>query len=166
MTSPPNDQEPLSTSTLSKDDMVGLAAGTLVTTPDGEKKIEEVKAGDLVLSGVGASETRFHEVTKVSAQPYCGLMLQVTAGNLPHLIKGNSARLRAGRSVRQFYVAPNHICFAFHRDLNRRGNAVILQAFDRGRQAFDTGERSGSIKHSICRVSEKEFDVYRRSSRA
>ncbi len=48
----------------------GLAAGTLVTTPDGDKKIEDVKAGDLVLSGVGAHESKFYKVGKATAKTY------------------------------------------------------------------------------------------------
>jgi DNA helicase-2/ATP-dependent DNA helicase PcrA len=55
------------------DDDQCLAAGTLVTTPNGDKKIEDVVAGDLVLSGVGDSQARFCEVLVAKSNSLVGL---------------------------------------------------------------------------------------------
>ena len=58
----------------------GLAAGTLVTTPDGDKKIEDVKAGDWVLGGVGEGISQFHKVAEAKSSQYSGLILTSVAG--------------------------------------------------------------------------------------
>ncbi len=102
------------------DDDQCLAAGTLVTTPDGDKKIEEIKAGDLVLSGIGDYKTRFYKVNKVSSKAYNGPILRVTAEYSNH----------------QFLATPNHICFGLTRfDASREEdhpdkNQILLWAFD------------------------------------
>ncbi|PQV63075.1 intein C-terminal splicing region/intein N-terminal splicing region [Abditibacterium utsteinense] len=108
----------------------GLAAGTLVTTPDGDMRIEDVKAGDLVLSGVGGCRTRSYEVNKVSANHYCGPMLKIVVNCSDY----------------QFRATPNHICFSSPSSLSLTDNAVFLYAFD-GESELD---EENSLSHFIC----------------
>ncbi len=103
----------------------GLAAGTLVTTPDGDKKIEDVKAGDLVSSGCGDWDADFYEVKKTSSKPYRGPMLQITAGRLNQQVR----------------VTPNHICFGKPDNLNSSTDndlskdSILLWGFGRNDSA-------------------------------
>ncbi len=92
----------------------GLAAGTLVTTPDGDKKIEEIKAGDLVLSGVGESYTRYREVGTATKKFYNGTILKVTTD-----------------SQNEFRVIPNYICFAFSKSDKPSKESVEVRIFER-----------------------------------
>ena len=87
----------------------GLVAGTLVTTPDGDKKIEDIKAGDLVLSGVGMGITRFFKVKQAKSKHYSGPMLCLKS-----------------RGVKRLLVTPNHICFADSlKEKNKDGVGLI-----------------------------------------
>jgi hypothetical protein len=92
--------------------MTGLAAGTLVTTPDGDKKIEEIKTGDLVLSGIGEGKTGFHEVKKVMSNPFRGPLLRIVTG--------------AGY---QFRASSNQGCFAFPDGDKPQEDSVHLRLF-------------------------------------
>ena len=94
------------------DDDQCLAAGTLVTTPDGDKPIEDIREGDLVLSGVGEGEARFYPVKKASAKSYRGPMLRVESNS--------GCILRA---------TPNHICFGFPHCGEPIENEILLFAF-------------------------------------
>ena len=112
MNYPSEHQEPLAASERHNSGVVGLAAGTLVMTPDGEKKIEEVKAGDLVLSGVGDGLSRYCEVEEATAKPYRGPMLRIESNP--------DYQLRA---------TPNHICFGFPHDAGKIESNILLFAF-------------------------------------
>ncbi|PQV63076.1 intein C-terminal splicing region/intein N-terminal splicing region [Abditibacterium utsteinense] len=96
------------------DDDQCLAAGTLVTTPDGDKPIEEIKAGDLVLSGVGEGYARFHEVKEVKSKQHTGTILRITTDT--------EDKIR---------VTPNHICFSnnFEYKENDEKECVSLLSF-------------------------------------
>lgn len=91
---------------------VGLEAGTLVTMPDGAKPIEEIKAGDLVLSGVVDGFSRYYPVKKAMAKQYVGPILSVTT-----------------HSVHQFHATPNHICFAYSADMEYVEGSIVVWAF-------------------------------------
>jgi DNA helicase-2/ATP-dependent DNA helicase PcrA len=95
------------------DDDQCLAAGTIVTTSEGEKKIEDVRAGDLVLSGVGEGRTRFNEVKAVTSKHYCGPILRITTEH--------NQRIR---------LTPNHICFASYGIDEPKPDSIALVAFD------------------------------------
>lgn len=53
-------------------------AGTMIATVDGERAIEDVNAGDLVLTHTGA----YRRVTETMARPYRGDLARVVAGSL------------------------------------------------------------------------------------
>jgi hypothetical protein len=113
--------------------VTGLAAGTLVTTPDGDKPIEEIQAGDMVLSGFGGRQTQFYNVGKVSAKQYSGPMLTITS-------KRSASRLR---------VTPNHICFCKSKNFNSHSEDTInLRAF--------TGVNGDLWRHITFRVKSQE----------
>ena len=98
------------------DDDQCLAAGTLVTTPDGDKKIEEIKAGDLVLSGVGGwGASRFCKVKKAVGKPYCGPILKVA-------VEGDETQF-------EFRATPNHICFGNTIKYKSDKNAISLNLY-------------------------------------
>ncbi|HEX9996005.1 MAG TPA: Hint domain-containing protein [Abditibacterium sp.] len=105
----------------------GLTAGTLVITPDGNRKIEDVKPGDLVLSGFGDSQTRFFQVHKIRKKSYKGPVLNVTA------LSGS-----------RFSAVPNHVCFADFPGDNLVENVVILSAFF----LLGTGDLSHAVFHN------------------
>ncbi|HEX8464174.1 MAG TPA: UvrD-helicase domain-containing protein, partial [Abditibacterium sp.] len=105
------------------DDDQCLAAGTLVTTPDGDKKIEDIKAGDLVLSGVGNSETNFYEVNEVSANAYSGPILRVDTD-----------------SEHQFRATPNHIVFGSSEEEETNSSLYLLAFCEE--QKFGEGQKS------------------------
>jgi DNA helicase-2/ATP-dependent DNA helicase PcrA len=72
-----------------------LPAGTMVATPDGPRPIENIKDGDLVLSGTGWGDVAPMRVDKLMANPFKGRLVKV--------------RIEGGMVVR---ATPNHICFA------------------------------------------------------
>jgi hypothetical protein len=118
----------------SNGDITGLATGTLVTTPDGKKKIEEVKAGDLVLSGVGEDKTDFFKISKVSSKLYNGLILRITANHNDN-------------TKHQFCATPNHVCFgnSFKKLSQVAQDSILLYSFN----YYD--DEAGCISHSVTK---------------
>ena len=58
-----------------------LIPGSKVITKDGEKNIEDIKDGDLVLSGVGFGKTSFLEVEKLIPTNYKGKIIKITTNS-------------------------------------------------------------------------------------
>ena len=117
----------------------GLAAGTLVTTPNGDKKIEEVVAGDLILSGIGNGKTDFYTVGKAMSKTYSGPMIDISIDS------GN-----------QFRATPNHICFSSPRPKISFEKDVMIVLFER--------DEDGKITNYVYEVKnpydfEKSHDI-------
>ena len=95
------------------DDDQCLAAGTLVTTLDGDKPIEHIVAGELVLSGAGEGKARYQSVKNAVENSYNGPMLRITT-EVGH----------------EFRVTPNHVCLANDPQECIQENCVVTIAFD------------------------------------
>ncbi len=72
-----------------------LLPGTLVQTPTGPKRIEDVRDGDVVLSASGWGKTIPRPVEKVMVTPHTGRIIRI--------------QVEGGITVR---ATPNHVCFA------------------------------------------------------
>ena len=94
------------------DDDQCLAEGTLVTTPDGDKPIEDIREGDLLLSGAGEGVTQFFPVAEVRSNQFHGQILEIETDC--------EAKLR---------VTPNHICFGDTAGVEWIPEGVVLLAF-------------------------------------
>jgi hypothetical protein len=141
MDNPSDFKEPLPESQSFNRSVVGdddqcLAAGTLVTTPDGDKPIEEIKAGDLVLSGIGSNKTGFHEVKKMSEKPYHGPMLHVTAD-----------------TGHKFSATPNHICFSTFPKHIPEDEVIFLFA-------WDGYEKNNAVSHYVSCMADSEIGPF------
>ena len=77
------------------DDDQCVPAGLPVLTDEGERSIEEVRAGDRVLACAGRGSSTFGAVQRVRKRQYIGEVVRVT--------------LADGRELR---LTPNHMCFA------------------------------------------------------
>ncbi len=71
-----------------------LPPETEIETPEGRKRIEDLKEGDLVISGAGWNKTLPRPIEKVMVNPYSGPLVRIT--------------VEGGHSFR---ATPNHICF-------------------------------------------------------
>jgi len=91
----------------------GLAAGTLVTTPEGDKKIEDVVTGDFVLGGAGEGVTQFFPVAKIEKADFHGSLLEINAD--------------CGRKL---HLTKEHICFGHLARDNFGQNSVALSAYE------------------------------------
>ncbi len=128
----------------------GLPAGTLVTTPDGDKKIEEIKTGDLVLSGVGDNLALFYKVAKLKGTQYSGPMWHIQT-----------------EENKQILVTPNHVCFAkskdnelnkeaitllshyrYDIDLNSSDHTVLVVGTEKDTNGFETEDCTFSLDHA------------------
>ncbi len=114
------------------DDDQCLAEGTLVTTPDGDKPIEQIQTGDLVLAGAGEGVTQFFPVAEVRSSEFRGEILEILAD--------------CGRTLR---VTPNHICFGKLASDDFAPDSVPLRAFE----IF-----ADEAKKSLHRVGSDWFD--------
>jgi len=72
-----------------------LPAGTKVTTPDGTKSIETIKAGDLVTAAAGRGQTHNVPVSKIRTSNYNGKIFII--------------KTKSGRTLK---ATPNHVTFA------------------------------------------------------
>lgn len=72
-----------------------LLPGTLVSTPTGPKRIEEIRDGDVVLSASGWGKTIPRPVEKVMASQHSGRIIRI--------------QVEGGITIR---ATPNHVCFA------------------------------------------------------
>jgi len=143
------------------DDDQCLAVGTMVTTPDGDKRIEDVVAGDLVLGGVGRGQSGFFGVEKMKSRPYIGPMLCV--------------QTRGGRTLR---LTPNHMCFArlgrpekafyvylmYHADKGFRVGLAMGARSDGRREELQNGlqvrcNQEGADKMWVLRVCNTKEDA-------
>ena len=84
-----------------------------MTTPDGDKPIEQIRAGDLVLSGAGEGVTQFFPVAEARRSEFCGQILEIAAD--------------CGSELR---VTPNHICFGKLAPDQFDPNCAALCAFE------------------------------------
>jgi DNA helicase-2/ATP-dependent DNA helicase PcrA len=71
-----------------------LVPGTLVDTPSGPKPIEQIRAGDEVMSGIGWGKTAPMRVDKAMVNPHRGKVVRIT--------------VEGGVTLR---ATPNHVCF-------------------------------------------------------
>lgn len=76
------------------DDDQCLVEGTLITTKDGTKKIEDLKCGDNILVAAGNGETAILPITDISKKQYTNEVIKVTTVN--------------GRVIKS---TPNHLTF-------------------------------------------------------
>jgi hypothetical protein len=132
---------PLSADKTRSEGITGLAAGTLVTTPDGDKKIEDIKAGDLILGGVGDSHTRFRKVGKTVAKLHRGPMLRIVTD-----------------LEQQFRVTPNHICFALSGSFDGNDDVIHLEAFETYNPNTDVSEHCYTF-HDVGMMYKTNIDV-------
>ncbi len=130
------------------DDDQCLAAGTLVTTPDGDKKIEDVKAGDLVATCAGEGFFRDHKVEEVKKKYYQGPILLIKAQSPDEIDYPNSEY--------ELRVTPNHICFSTSCNDEPNEDSVVLLAFN------NWGGWNGNSEHLIysknAKNTEKNLD--------
>jgi len=77
------------------DDDQCVAKGSLIQTPDGPKRVEDIAEGDAIIGAAGRGTTAVAKVEKVRARPYRGTMLRVST-----------------KSNRVLEMTPNHMCFA------------------------------------------------------
>lgn len=98
------------------DDSQCVVEGSLVETPDGVKKIEEIKMNDLVMSGIGNSEIDSFKVEKVMKKPYKGKILDIYLSN--------------GSKIS---VTPEHGLFAI-RDVDMDTDTPCLYLFDNAKK--------------------------------
>jgi DNA helicase-2/ATP-dependent DNA helicase PcrA len=110
-----------------------LPAGTLVRTPNGEKPIETIAVGDLVIAGAGRGTVTTARVTKTRSRPYSGKLIRSTLAN------GSS-----------FAATPNHMCFArlgLREDMHY---VYLIYRADRGyRLGVAKGARSDGIRPTM-----------------
>jgi DNA helicase-2/ATP-dependent DNA helicase PcrA len=77
------------------DDWQCLPAGSLIETPSGQKKIEAIKAGDMVRSGAGYGKTGYFKVKATRKFEHGGKLVKI--------------RTTSGKDLR---CTPNHMLFA------------------------------------------------------
>lgn len=82
--------------------VVCFARGTLILTPDGERPIEDLVVGDLVMTAGGAAAAIHH----ITYQKFSGLTHASDTSILPVRIKQDSSG--AGQPHRDLVVSPNH----------------------------------------------------------
>jgi hypothetical protein len=133
MNYPSEPREPLSTCEHENAGVAGLAAGTLVTTPDDDKKIEEIKAGDLVLSGIGEHYAGFYAVRSATLQHYAGPLLHISI-----------------KSGNRLGVTPHHTCFG-SLEIEPIEGSVGVYAFAHG--------MSGKLSHQVFTSHPSTFSI-------
>jgi hypothetical protein len=117
------------------DDDRCLAAGIIIETSNGDKKIEDVVVGDRVLSGIGGGSFGFYKVKKANKKRYHGPILRVTTDY----------------SGVHFRATPTHICFGYPKGEEPSKDKVLLYAFDRGNIV------PHAIHDALCSDSIQEF---------
>ncbi len=99
---------------------------TMISTPKGQKRIDEIREGDEILSGVGHGKAAAVTVDKVSRRHYKGPLYKI--------------KLKSGRS---FEATPEHICFARLEPLRGMHYVYLMQRRDKG---FRIGTTTGVRK--------------------
>lgn len=94
------------------DDSQCVIEGSLIETPTGVKKVEDIKVNDLVMSGVGNSEIDSFKVESVNKKKYQGKILDIYLSNGTILS-----------------VTPEHGLFAI-RDIELDSDTVYLDLFN------------------------------------
>ena len=106
------------------DDDQCIAAGSLVQTPQGETRVEDLRAGDEIIGAAGRGTTATAKIESVRARPFRGAMLRVTT-------RGN----------RVLETTPNHMFFA---RLGVRGDAFYVYLMFRRDKGFRLGVAVGA----------------------
>ncbi|MBW3635861.1 MAG: UvrD-helicase domain-containing protein, partial [Armatimonadetes bacterium] len=130
------------------DDDQCLAAGTLVLTPDGDKKIEDIEAGETIVTCAGEGLFRYHKVEEIKKKYYQGPILGIKAQAPEEKdIPNSEYKLR---------VTPNHICFAISSEDKPKEDSVVILAFN------NWGGWNGNSEHVIysknARNTEENLD--------
>jgi DNA helicase II / ATP-dependent DNA helicase PcrA len=102
-----------------------VPANTLITTTDGQRSVEEIREGDVVVSGAGHGKTAAFTVDKIFKKFYKGPLFKI--------------KLTSGKA---FEVTPEHFCFARLEPMRDMHYVYLMYRKDKGyRIGVTTGVR-------------------------
>jgi hypothetical protein len=120
-----------------RDDRVCFVAGTMVSTPDGDRPIESICVGDTVLTHVGA-----RRVTKTMARPYAGDLITYTRNGITTTCTPEHP-VWVGRAGEYKWLPAKELC---------SGDELVLTQQVNQHLAGNGGDGSGSFPSQVNRA--------------